>query len=114
MNTADRSIAILDVAIRRRFAFIDLWPDISVVEKLGTPESLRLYQSLLSIFIDYASEDSMPLMPGHSYFIQYQGMDQIDHMKTNLLPLLKEYLANGYVSSFADNIHSFIQEVESM
>ena len=114
MNTADRSIAILDVAIRRRFAFVDLWPDISVIEQLGTSESLRIYQSLLSIFIDYANDDSIALMPGHSYFIEYQGMNQIYHMKTNLLPLLKEYLANGYVPSFADNIHSFIQEVESM
>ncbi len=114
MNTADRSIAILDVAIRRRFGFVDLWPDISVIEQLGTSESLRLYQSLLSIFIDYANDESIALMPGHSYFIDYYGMNQIDHMKTNLLPLLKEYLANGYVASFADNIHSFIQEVESM
>ena len=114
MNTADRSIAILDVAIRRRFAFVDLWPDISVIEKLGTPDSLRLYQSLLSVFIQYANEDSMPLMPGHSYFIKYEGMNQSDYLKTNLLPLLHEYMVNGYVSSFADHIHSFMQEVESL
>ncbi len=114
MNTADRSIAILDVAIRRRFAFVDLWPENSVVEELGTSRSLALYQKLLSVFVEYANEDSMALLPGHSYFLEYKGMDQVEYLKTNLLPLLKEYMANGYVASFADHIHAFIQEIESL
>lgn len=113
MNTADRSIAILDVAIRRRFAFVDLWPDNSVVEKLGTKESLALYQKMLSVFVEYANEDSMALVPGHSYFLKYKNMDQVAYLKTNLLPLLKEYMANGYVASFADHIHALIQEIEA-
>jgi 5-methylcytosine-specific restriction enzyme B len=113
MNTADRSIAILDVAIRRRFAFVDLWPENSVVENLGTSRSLALYQKLLSVFVEYANEDSMALVPGHSYFLDYDGMDQVVYLKTNLLPLLKEYMANGYVASFADHIHALIQEIEA-
>ena len=113
MNTADRSIAILDVAIRRRFAFVDLWPDNSVVEKLGTKESLALYQKMLSVFVEYANDDSMALVPGHSYFLDYDGMDQVAYLKTNLLPLLKEYMANGYVASFSDHIHALIQEIEA-
>jgi len=36
MNSADRSIAILDVAIRRRFAFVKLWPQFSVVQECGS------------------------------------------------------------------------------
>ena len=35
MNSADRSIAIVDVAVRRRFAFVSLWPRMSVVEQHG-------------------------------------------------------------------------------
>jgi 5-methylcytosine-specific restriction protein B len=35
MNSADRSIAILDVAVRRRFAFVPVWPDAQVLEEEG-------------------------------------------------------------------------------
>jgi 5-methylcytosine-specific restriction protein B len=71
MNSADRSIAILDVAVRRRFAFKALWPQLSVLETDGQScEQLqRAFQDIVSIFIEYASDESLPLMPGHSYFL---------------------------------------------
>jgi 5-methylcytosine-specific restriction enzyme B len=37
MNSADRSIAIVDVAVRRRFAFLSLWPSLDVVQEHGCP-----------------------------------------------------------------------------
>jgi len=114
MNTADRSIAILDVAIRRRFAFLNMWPQIEVVEELGSDITREAYQKLLSIFINYASEDAFDLMPGHSYFIAHTGVDAAIEMQTNLIPLLKEYMAQGYVANFADAIHAFIQEIEQL
>lgn len=113
MNTADRSIAILDVAIRRRFAFVSLWPRMDVVEQLGDETSRNAFKKLLSIFVEYASEESFALMPGHSYFITGNGMDSKIQLKTNLLPLLQEYLAQGYVANFADSIHGYIQEIEA-
>jgi 5-methylcytosine-specific restriction protein B len=114
MNTADRSIAILDVAIRRRFAFLNMWPQVNVVEEKGNEITKEAYQKLLSIFINYASEDSFDLMPGHSYFIAHQDVDAATQMQTNLIPLLKEYLAQGYVANFADAIHAYIQEIEQL
>lgn len=114
MNTADRSIAILDVAIRRRFAFLNMWPQVEVVEEKGNEMTKEAYQKLLSIFINYASEDSFDLMPGHSYFIAHEDVDAASQMQTNLIPLLKEYLAQGYVANFADAIHAYIQDIEQL
>lgn len=114
MNTADRSIAILDVAIRRRFAFVNMWPQAEVVKEKGNDLTRDAYQKLLSIFINYASEDSFDLMPGHSYFIAHEEVNAAEQMQTNLIPLLKEYLAQGYVANFADAIHAYIQEIEQL
>jgi len=114
MNTADRSIAILDVAIRRRFAFLSMWPQSEVVQDKGSDITQDAYHKLLSIFINYASEDAFDLMPGHSYFIAHENVDPATQMQTNLIPLLKEYLAQGYVANFADAIHAYIQEIEQL
>jgi len=35
-------------------------------------------------------------------------------MQTNLIPLLQEYLKQGYVSNFADAIHAYIQEIQQL
>jgi 5-methylcytosine-specific restriction protein B len=68
MNSADRSIAMLDVAVRRRFAFLPLWPDRDVVEKYGCAFSLNAFDELLNLFVEFASDEALQLMPGHSYF----------------------------------------------
>ncbi len=114
MNTADRSIAMLDVAIRRRFAFMTMWPQMGVVMEKGNEVTQQTFQDLLNIFIEYASDDAFVLMPGHSYFIDYPEIDAVDHMQTNLIPLLQEYLKQGYVSNFADAIHAYIQEIQQL
>jgi 5-methylcytosine-specific restriction protein B len=69
MNSSDRSIAILDIAIRRRFAFIKLWPQTEVVQRLACSLMQQAFQELLAIFIEYASDDALNLMPGHAYFL---------------------------------------------
>jgi len=114
MNTADRSIAILDVAIRRRFAFVNMWPHSEVVENHGNDITKNAFQKLLGIFVEYAPDESFSLMPGHSYFIAHDEVDAATQMKTNLIPLLQEYLTQGYVSNFADSIHAYIQEIEQL
>lgn len=114
MNTADRSIAILDVAIRRRFAFVNMWPHSEVVENHGNDITKNAFQKLLGIFVEYAPDESFSLMPGHSYFISHDKVDAATQMKTNLIPLLQEYLTQGYVSNFADSIHAYIQEIEQL
>ena len=116
MNSADRSIAIVDVAIRRRFAFVKLWPQFDVVQKSGSKLAEEAFKRLLSIFTEYASEDAFALMPGHSYFLPKNGSDAtaLKSLRLNLLPLLEEYLAQGYVTSFADHVRGYCQWVRSL
>ena len=55
-------------------------------------------------------------MPGHSYFLAKDGSDAtvLRSLKVNLLPLLEEYLAQGYVTNFADHLRGYCQWVESL
>jgi 5-methylcytosine-specific restriction protein B len=71
---------------------------------------------LLSVFTEYASDEAFSLMPGHSYFLAKDGSDStaLRSLKVNLLPLLEEYLAQGYVTNFADHLRGYCQWVESL
>ena len=114
MNSSDRRIAILDIAIRRRFAFIKLWPQTDVVQKLACVLMQQAFQDLLSIFIEYASDDALNLMPGHAYFLEANQEQAIQALHTNLYPLLEEYLAQGYVSGFSEHILAYMQWLKSL
>ena len=111
MNSADRSIAILDIAIRRRFAFVRLYPQMDVVNELGDDLSKSAFARLMMIFVEHASNDSFKLMPGHSYFIITEGTDSKTKLKTELIPLLEEYIEQGYVVGFEDEIRAYIQDL---
>ena len=114
MNSSDRSIAIVDIAVRRRFAFLKLWPQTAVVEAHGCKPMQHAFQELLNIFVEYASEESLDLLPGHSYFLEKDEERALTSLRVNLVPLLEEYLKQGYVASFADSIQAYLQWLESM
>jgi 5-methylcytosine-specific restriction protein B len=114
MNSADRSIAIVDVAVRRRFAFVSLWPRMSVVEQFGCATMQKAFKELLSIFVEHAAEDSFPLVPGHSYFLESDETRAKQSLQVNLAPLLEEYLTQGYVSGFAEPIRGYLQMLKSL
>jgi 5-methylcytosine-specific restriction protein B len=114
MNTSDRSLAIVDIAIRRRFAFTKLWPQTSVVESAGCDLMKEAFQQLLTIFVDHATEDAMDLVPGHSYFLESNEQKARRRLETTLKPLLEDYLAQGYVSSFAEAVRSYLQWIDSL
>lgn len=114
MNTADRSIAIVDIAVRRRFAFVSLWPSMSVVNEFGCDLMREAFRELLSIFVEHATADAFPLMPGHSYFLEKDRGKAVERLRVNLAPLLEEYLAQGYVGGFAEPIRSYLQWLRSL
>ena len=114
MNTSDRSLAIVDIAIRRRFAFTKLWPQMSVVERGGCDLMKQTFLRLLSIFVDHATQDAMDLVPGHSYFLESNEQKARRRLQTTLRPLLEDYLGQGYVSSFAEAVRSYLQWIDSL
>jgi 5-methylcytosine-specific restriction protein B len=114
MNSADRSIAIVDVAVRRRFAFVSLWPQMSVVEQKGCKLMQDAFRSMISLFVDHAPEDAFNLVPGHSYFLESDESKARTNLNVNLAPLLEEYLAQGYVGGFSEQIRSYLQWVRSL
>jgi 5-methylcytosine-specific restriction enzyme B len=114
MNSADRSIAIVDVAVRRRFAFVKLWPQMAVVQSLACEKMHEAFKKAISIFIEHAGEDAFTLVPGHSYFLESEDSKVPQHLKVNLAPLLEEYLAQGYVASFSEPIRAYLQWIEGL
>src|SRR6185312_5448669 len=114
MNSADRSIAIVDVAIRRRFAFTSLWPQMKVVKENACELMQQQFQRVLDIFIEHAQEDAFNLVPGHSYFLEKNPGKAKRSLQTGLAPLLEEYLAQGYIGGFSEQVRSFLQELRSL
>lgn len=105
MNTADRSIALLDTALRRRFGFIELMPDSSVLKNAsvaGIPLGPWL-DALNSRIIHSIGHDARNLQIGHSYFMEgdqpIMSFDKLSRvLQDDLLPLLEEYCYEDYQS----------------
>jgi 5-methylcytosine-specific restriction protein B len=74
----------------------------------------KAFKDLVSIFVEHAPDDALALVPGHSYFLTTDESQAKINLRSNLVPLLIEYLAQGYVSGFAEPIRSYLQWLESL
>jgi 5-methylcytosine-specific restriction protein B len=114
MNSADRSIAIVDIAVRRRFAFLSLWPQMEVVQKTDCDLMEDAFRKIMTIFVEHAGDDAFQLVPGHSYFLETDQEAAKTRLRTSLAPLLEEYLAQGYVGGFAEPIRDYLQWLRAL
>ncbi len=108
MNSADRSIAILDLAVRRRFAFVDMWPDLDVVRSQGIDVATDALGRLQDIFAQFAPNDALVLMPGHAYFLAGDEQQFKRRMRYELIPLLEEYLLEGRLGPCETELEAYI------
>jgi hypothetical protein len=104
MNTTDRSISVLDAALRRRFGFIELMPDSSIL-KDSIIEGIQLgdWLDLLNRKIcKFLGDDARNLQIGHSYLLEENGKPISDFYKfqrivhEEIIPLLQEYCYEDY------------------
>lgn len=103
MNTADRSISMLDVALRRRFGFIELMPEYSFFKGIvfdGLPLDIWLKELNKSI-CDNLGKEGRNLQIGHSYFFDkgepIRDKDKFKRIiKEDVIPLIEEYSYGDY------------------
>jgi 5-methylcytosine-specific restriction endonuclease McrBC GTP-binding regulatory subunit McrB len=96
MNTADRSVEALDTALRRRFSFVEMTPDYSLLEdKTATVDKEDINLGNLLDVLNQRIEGLMDRdhLLGHSYFLQVaKGEFSLKHIFFNeIIPLLQEY-----------------------
>ena len=104
MNTADRSLALLDYALRRRFAFIDLKPAFdsdgfrAYQQELGNDKFDHLIDCVKRLNQEISADESLGpgFCIGHSYFCNINSGTLSDRTLSNivefeLIPLIREY-----------------------
>ena len=99
MNTADRSIATIDTALRRRFQFKEMQPNPNILDGVivdGVSIKDMLIRMNKKISVLYDREHTI----GHAYFIPLKKNADIETLaaifKNNIIPLLQEYFYDDY------------------
>lgn len=114
MNTADKSIALVDIALRRRFKFKALYPNLETLKSVLTDKKMDKHEISKRIEILkrlnklIRSKKSVDFEIGHSYFMEDDKLENI--LNSQILPLLNEYFMYDLkaVKNLIENQHKDI------
>ncbi|NRZ43416.1 5-methylcytosine-specific restriction endonuclease McrBC GTP-binding regulatory subunit McrB [Clostridium beijerinckii] len=103
MNTADRSIALMDIALRRRFTFEEIMPDSRIIKSVLLERNIEnnLVNIIVSVFEKLNKRIEILLdrnhQIGHSYFLGINRKEDLLRVWNNdVIPLLQEYFYNDW------------------
>ncbi|MDQ1243889.1 MAG: 5-methylcytosine-specific restriction enzyme, partial [Campylobacterota bacterium] len=117
MNTADRSIAPIDTALRRRFVFEEMAPKAEFltkekIPKIYTEVDLQLLLKAINTRIEYLYDRDHTI--GHAYLIDVKSLDDLKFaFKNKIIPLLAEYFYEDWENiDLVLNKNGMIEEEE--
>lgn len=103
MNTADRSLAVVDFALRRRFAWYTLKPKVINSKQFFNED----FSKIQEIFDWYASSTELNLQPGQGYFIADSEDEMKNRIRYEIFPLIKEYLQEGLLRNAKEEFNNY-------
>ena len=86
MNTADKSIALIDIALRRRFEFIGKYPDYDEIKNVDAKTLVQKINEEI-----YKLKNSADYLIGHAYFMKDDPIEKT--LRNKIVPLLLEYFS---------------------
>lgn len=95
MNTADRSIALMDTALRRRFEFVEMMPKAQLLDFEVAGVSVKSLLETINKRVEYLYDRDHTI--GHAYFIDVKTKEELDSaMRNKIIPLLQEYFYDDW------------------
>ena len=102
MNTADRSLAMIDYALRRRFSFFEMKPGFEsygfkgYIENLGNSRLENVVNAVIELNKTIIHDDSLGsgFCIGHSYFCNLKNVDDVllkEIVEYDIIPMIREY-----------------------
>lgn len=102
MNTADRSLAMIDYALRRRFSFFEMKPGFgsngfkSYLDTFGSPQLEKVVKAIVDLNMAITNDDSLGsgFCIGHSYFCNLAKVNNEllkEIVEYDIIPMIREY-----------------------
>ena len=114
MNTADRSIASMDLGHPSAFCIHHVAAE-PRNRSIATEEAAtRAFDMLSDVFVEHAPGEAMHLLPGHAYFLARTDEEFRQRLRFEIIPLVNEYLQQGLLGPASTELFAVRDALEDM